>query len=1338
MLLFCGTALLAQNEPMQVVRCLAIEPDQAIRNIFVDESNQKWVGNGSMVYQVKALDLATPLALNPGEQSLLSIAGGNADIRWNVEKLQSLLKIKLSADNRITTGYYDAQKDLLLLGTSASGFFELKTKPSLQLLSINTTANSKVRSNNITTIYRDSNGKIWIGTDQGLLQGSTGKWELVNKYFNVAGIQTYLPFTYVLSDGQLWRWDGKGEWEDYGFDERMIDGNIASFTLDLQGRFWIASEILARYDPEIDKFQTFGPADYYTSQFPTCLTLDKEGALWVGTEDKGVYLVEKASALTLNLITGILQGCDPSGMTIKAKITGGKAPFTYDWSNGQKTETAKDLGPGEYTVTVTDAAGLKKTSKANLPDPRITLKVSQQSEESAANAKDAVAAAIATGGSPAYSYQWDNGETSNIALKLGEGQHTVTVKDKMGCSAQGTVTITQKAAALRVVLTEKQKLNCNGDKTAALALTVSGGKAPLQYQWNNAALSGDAPSGLAAGDYLVTVTDAVGQKASANVKVEQPLALNVKLQVQSPATTNNADGKAQAQLNGGTAPYTYAWDNGETTALATKLAPGTRNLTVTDSKGCTTQSNIEIAENVLALNATLRETKKLDCAGAKDAALEVEVNGGKPPFTYQWNAAGLNGGKVAGLSAGEYSVTISDASGKSVSSHAAIGQPNPIQIQIQAQALASTGNADGKATAQVNGGTGAYTYSWDNGENLPSASRLAAGKHTLTVTDAKGCKAEASSSISENILDLVVSLSSKTSISCNGAKDGALQAFVKGGKGPYVYKWSSPELSGTQVSGLAAGEYTVSVSDASGKNASATFKVEQPNPIQLNINVIAQASTGNADGKATAQASGGNGNFVFKWDNNEAIAAAVKLAPGKHTVTVTDSKGCVATSSVDITENIFALEVSLEEKAAIQCNGAKTGAISATVKGGKGPYVYKWSNPELQGTQASGLAAGEYTLSVSDASGKNTSANFKLEQPNPIQIKINVMAPASTGNADGKATAQASGGNGNFAFKWDNNEAIAAAVKLAPGKHTVTVTDSKGCVATSSVDITENIFPLEVSLEEKATIQCNGAKTSTVAATVKGGKGPFRFQWSDPSINGEQANALAAGNYSLTVTDALGSQKTTQISLNQPEAIAIAVTRKYGVTAETATDGLATVAVKGGAAPLKFAWSNAETLPTAQKLGLGKNTLTVTDAKGCTAQAVVEITKKNIPELTAGRIRNGQAIRVEQLQFDIDSINIKASFKPILDEVFDFLTDNPSIVVEVGGHTNGLCQDEFCIKLSTARAKSVAEYLINRGIDAKRVLFKGYGRTVPIATNSTPEGRQKNQRVEIKIVRMNQ
>lgn len=1183
-LFFGFSGLFAQNEPMQVVRCLAIEPDQSIRNIFVDESNQKWVGNGTDVYQVKALDLASKLPLKEGEQSLLALSGGNADIRWNTEQLQTLLKIKLNADNRFTTGYYDAQKDLLTLGTSNSGFFELKTKPSLQLLNAYTTANSKLRSNHINLIYVDSRKNTWVGTDQGLLQGNAGKWELVNKYFNVTGLQSYLPFVYVLSDGQLWRWDGKGEWEDYGFDERMIEGSIAAFTFDLQGRFWVASEILARYDPEIDKFQTFGPADYYTSQFPSALAMDKEGAIWVGTDDKGLYLVEKASAMTLNLITGIVAGCDPKGMTIKAKITGGKAPFTYQWSNGQNAETAKDLGPGEYAITVTDAAGLKKNSKAVLPDPRITLKISQQSEESAADAKDGVAAVIATGGSPSYTYQWDNGETSNIARKLGEGNHKVVVKDKLGCSAEGTVSISQKAGVLKVVVGETQKINCNGDKNSALAISVSGGKAPFQYQWSAPGMSGETPSGLAAGDYQVTVSDANGQKVSGNIKIEQPAVLNLSLRVQTPASTNNADGKAQAQVTGGTAPYTYIWDNGENTALATKLAPGQRNVSITDSKGCKTQGSVEIAENVIALNATLKETKKLDCAGAKDAALQVEVSGGKAPFTYTWGSSTLSGTQASGLAAGDYSVTVSDASGKSVTASAKIEQPSPLQVQINVTAPASTNNADGKATAQVSGGTSTYTYRWDNGETLANASKLAPGPRSVTVTDAKGCKAEANSTISENVLALDVKLEAKSVINCNGAKEGSLQANVSGGKGPFTYRWS---------------------------------------------------------------VNGANDNF------------------------------------------------------------------------------------------AKNLAAGDYSVSVSDASGKTASANFSLEQPTAIQLKANVTAPASTNNSDGKATAQASGGTGAFSYKWDSGETVPSATKLSPGLHNVTVTDAKGCAATATVTITENILPLLVELEEKTPVQCFGAKSGSILAKVQGGKSPYRFQWSDPNTKDEAAIGLTAGTYSLTVTDATGAQKVAQLSLTQPEAMSLSLSKKYGVTEETAKDGLATVQVKGGTGPLKYAWSSGETLPTAQQLGLGNNSVTVTDAKGCAANLAVQISKKNIPELTAGKIRNGQAIRVEQLQFDIDSINIKSSFRPILDEVFEFLTDNPGITVEVGGHTNGLCQDEFCVKLSTARAKSVAEYLINKGIDAKRVLFKGYGRTLPIATNSTPEGRQKNQRVEIKIVRMN-
>lgn len=131
-----------------------------------------------------------------------------------------------------------------------------------------------------------------------------------------------------------------------------------------------------------------------------------------------------------------------------------------------------------------------------------------------------------------------------------------------------------------------------------------------------------------------------------------------------------------------------------------------------------------------------------------------------------------------------------------------------------------------------------------------------------------------------------------------------------------------------------------------------------------------------------------------------------------------------------------------------------------------------------------------------------------------------------------------------------------------------------------------------------------------------------------------------------------------------------------------------------------------------------------------------ETAKKILPALTAGRLRSGQTIRLEKLYFDADSSNIKKISKPVLNELYQFLADNPFIVVEIRGHTNGIPSNEYCDKLSTARAKSVAGYITQKGIDPKRVVYKGYGKREPIASNKTPDGRRRNQRVEVKILRL--
>lgn len=124
-------------------------------------------------------------------------------------------------------------------------------------------------------------------------------------------------------------------------------------------------------------------------------------------------------------------------------------------------------------------------------------------------------------------------------------------------------------------------------------------------------------------------------------------------------------------------------------------------------------------------------------------------------------------------------------------------------------------------------------------------------------------------------------------------------------------------------------------------------------------------------------------------------------------------------------------------------------------------------------------------------------------------------------------------------------------------------------------------------------------------------------------------------------------------------------------------------------------------------------------------------------ELASGNIREGQTIEIKNLQFKADSSTIDASSYESLNEVLAFIQNRSDIVIEIGGHTNNIPTDEYCDRLSTARAKSVAEYLVSKGADPTRIQFKGYGKNKPMADNTTKYGRSRNQRVEIKILSIN-
>jgi outer membrane protein OmpA-like peptidoglycan-associated protein len=271
----------------------------------------------------------------------------------------------------------------------------------------------------------------------------------------------------------------------------------------------------------------------------------------------------------------------------------------------------------------------------------------------------------------------------------------------------------------------------------------------------------------------------------------------------------------------------------------------------------------------------------------------------------------------------------------------------------------------------------------------------------------------------------------------------------------------------------------------------------------------------------------------------------------------------------------------------------------------------------------------------------------------------------------------------------------------------------------------------------KGELKCTGAKTAEIIVIAKGGKTPYSYSWNVPGLKGSKNDSLGAGEYKIVVTDAEGEEFESNIVIKDPEPIQISVISKTPVTEVGRRNGKATIEITGGLAPYRVLWSNGKTALSNTTLAAGKQNVKVIDQNNCPQSLDIVIEQpKVIADLDRKKITVGQTLQINQLFFTADSSLVNAESYAVLDEIFSFLSTNKDVVVEIGGHTNNIPPHEYCDRLSSARAKNVADYLIEKGIPANQVQHKGYGKRVPIASNDTAAGRQKNQRVELKIISM--
>ena len=782
--------------------------------------------------------------------------------------------------------------------------------------------------------------------------------------------------------------------------------------------------------------------------------------------------------LVINIVSTPISSTGAMDGSALAVVSGGSSPYTYIWNTGQVTPLIEGLGPGVYSVLVTDAAGCSITSMVTILDSGCTLTLELLVDPiSCFGADDGSISAIATGGIPPYGYAWSDGQIGPVASGLTPGFYAVVVTDASGCSITGMASLAEPLSLNLMAI--PQAPTCFGEMDGSIDLMVSGGTSPYSYLWSDGSTSEDL-SGLAAGTYSVDVTDASGCTATLSVDLGEGSLLSLAGSSINPEScAGAADGSVLLMASGGTGPYSYFWpDLASVSPFQSGLAPGSYLAQVTDAAGCTLDTTIMVSGAAPLFQSALL-TNPI-CSDSNDGQIDLTVSGGQSPYTYSWSN-GFSGQDPTGLGAGFYSVVITDANG--CTSTASFSLTPVSQLSVSLLGIqANCGASDGKIIASVSGASGPITYLWSDGQTGMMAAGLAPGFYSVVVSDGQ-CSIIASVTLGGNAGPSLTL--SATSSSC-GLPDGTATA-IPSGVGPFTALWNNGQT-GLTATGLAPGSYSVLITDANGCISSGTIEVFEDNNLLLATAVIPPSSCGLSDGLANAAVSGGTAPYLITWSNGDLGTTADSLAVGFYEVLVTDALGCTATATVEVVNGFgLALVVSSTDATC----GTANGTASVLVGGSSGPYSYLWSNGETSSTII-GLNPGLYSVEVTDAGGCSDVATVMVGG-SPGFVAVISSDPVSCGGSDGAISVSISGGSEPFTYLWNTGASTPAISGLTAGTYTVSITDNSGCSVLGSV-ILETSDSLELVISSTP-ISAPGVDDGTASVSVSGGQPPYTYLW---------------------------------------------------------------------------------------------------------------------------------------------------------------------------------------------------------------------------------------------------